>query len=91
MCRFINLNKLFGLSLHGCKIFHGYQSCFNIWVRKYILELFSNDIVVMTQYTGQHFHVYNKCVDIILCHIKLEFVPSILLLASSVTPRVKPF
>ena len=71
MCRFINLDKLFCFGLHGCKIVHGYQCCLYVGVRKYIFELFSNDIVIVTQYTGKHFHIYDKCIYIVLCHIKL--------------------
>ena len=34
MCRFINLNELLGLGLHGHKIIHGNQRCFYIGVRE---------------------------------------------------------
>ena len=88
---FINVNQLFCSSLHCHKIVHGYQCCFNIQVRKYVFELFHNDIVIVTQYTGQCFHVYYKGIYIVLSHVKLKFIPGVLLLASGVTPRIEPF
>ena len=88
---FINVNQLFCFSLHCSKIVHAYQCCFYIGVRKYILKLFHNDIVIVTQYTCQCFHVYYKGINIVLSHIKLKFVSGILLLSSCVTQRIEPF
>ena len=52
MCWFINVDELFCFHLHRSKIVHGYQCCFYIGVRKYILKLFHNNVIIVTQYTG---------------------------------------